>query len=376
MSHLKLSGSTRDYPVPRANRSLGGFTLVELLVVIAIIGVLMALLLPAVQAARESARRTQCINQVKQIMLSMHNHESAQRAFPSGGIAPWPQIENFVTGTGGAPFGPERQGLGWAYQILPYLEGQTTHNIRKTDELLNTSVPLYNCPSKRGPTRNPEYGFYLMDYAAAVPSRTRSQFNSGTYNLVDDFLAATPAQDWGTIGCSQTEFWGLAGSQVLAFESEIDKLPANFTSKPAYLGYHGVIVRSNYCATCGPGKQTTNFYTRISFEQITDGSSNTLVIGEKQLQPSAYQLGDWHDNIGWGDGWDPDMLRSTICLMRPDSDETRADLGYNFGSAHTGVMNAGFADASIRPLRYDIDRELFNRLAHRADDELIDAGSF
>src|SRR3954465_194955 len=76
----------------RHSNQSSGFTLVELLVVIAIIGVLVALLLPAVQAAREAARRTQCKNQVKQMMLSMHNHESAKKVFPSGGIGPWPDI--------------------------------------------------------------------------------------------------------------------------------------------------------------------------------------------------------------------------------------------------------------------------------------------
>src|SRR3954451_22653425 len=96
-----------------------GFTLVELLVVIAIIGILVALLLPAVQAAREAARRTQCTNHIKQMMLAMHNLESAKKAFPSGGIAPYAAIENYLTDSlqvprpakpKGAPLGPDRQG--------------------------------------------------------------------------------------------------------------------------------------------------------------------------------------------------------------------------------------------------------------------------
>src|SRR3954471_9213845 len=105
----------------RGRRLVVGFTLVELLVVIAIIGVLVALLLPAIQAAREAARRAQCQNNIKQIMLSMHNHEAPKRAFPSGAIAPWPPIQDYVNGPGGATYGPDQQGLGWPFQIMPYL---------------------------------------------------------------------------------------------------------------------------------------------------------------------------------------------------------------------------------------------------------------
>src|SRR4051812_3839417 len=90
-----------------------GFTLVELLVVIAIIGVLVALLLPAVQAAREAARRSECLNHIKQVMLGMQNHVSAKRVFPSGGIQPNPEILNYLTGSkntppSGAPLGPDK----------------------------------------------------------------------------------------------------------------------------------------------------------------------------------------------------------------------------------------------------------------------------
>src|SRR5215211_3370477 len=95
-----------------------GFTLVELLVVISIIGVLVALLLPAVQAARESARRMQCSNHLKQIGLGFHLHHDTYRACPTGGLGQDP-ARAFVSGV---PATLNAQTLGWAYQILPYIE--------------------------------------------------------------------------------------------------------------------------------------------------------------------------------------------------------------------------------------------------------------
>ena len=104
---------------PRRIR-LCAFTLVELLVVIAIIGVLVGLLLPAIQAVREAARRAECQNKLKQIGLAVQNHLDAKKVFPTGGDSYSPTITNFVSG--GIANGPNRQGLGWGYQVLPYLE--------------------------------------------------------------------------------------------------------------------------------------------------------------------------------------------------------------------------------------------------------------
>src|SRR5688572_31000289 len=127
-----------------------GFTLVELLVVIAIIGILVALLLPAIQAAREAARRTQCKNNLKNIGLACQNHAGTFKVFPTGGAGYGDRLECFVQGR--KPFGPEKQGMSWAYQILPYLEEGALHGLVKTEQVQSTPVALYNCPSRRGPT--------------------------------------------------------------------------------------------------------------------------------------------------------------------------------------------------------------------------------
>ena len=127
-----------------------GFTLVELLVVIAIIGILVALLLPAVQAAREAARRTQCKNQLKQIGLAILNHANTLRVFPTGGAGFHPDIANYVVN--GKPLGPDKQGLGWGYQILPYLEEGALQGLTTQIQLQAAGVTLYVCPSRRSPT--------------------------------------------------------------------------------------------------------------------------------------------------------------------------------------------------------------------------------
>ncbi len=358
---------------------LAGFTLVELLVVIAIIGVLVALLLPAVQAAREAARRTQCQNQVKQMMLSMHNFESAKRAFPSGGIGPWPDMARYLSGSGGSPFGPDKQGLSWAFQILPYLEGQPTYNLKTQGQLQSVFVPMYYCPSRRPETKTFD-GLFLMDYAAAVPARVRSQRPAAP-----DWFA--PHGSFGTQGCSlgadRGDFWTTTTGN-LRFEvtnPSIEAAAAPIPAQANYVAPMGVIVRSNYCAPCSAAKQNVGWYTRIGFGQIADGSSNTLVLGEKRLQPSLYQAGDWHDDRGWTDGWDPDTLRSTHCQPAQDTDvygtslTDRDALAYSFGGAHAGMFNAGFADASVRTIRFEVDLETLNRLGHRNDGEQVDLES-
>ena len=137
-------------------RNRRGFTLVELLVVIAIIGILIALLLPAVQAAREAARRMQCTNNLKQIGLAALNHEQAHGQYPTGGWG-WLWIGDPDRGF------DQRQPGGWIFNILPFMEQETLYDMqsglsssttptRTAAAAMMLGVPLanMNCPSRRG----------------------------------------------------------------------------------------------------------------------------------------------------------------------------------------------------------------------------------
>src|SRR5262245_44046805 len=109
----------KNNAMQRLIRKNGAFTLVELLVVIAIIGVLVALLLPAVQFAREAARRMACGNNLRQLGMGFHTHHDALKCLPHAGLENWNNTPRFIDGTGATA---ERQWAGWGYQVLPYIE--------------------------------------------------------------------------------------------------------------------------------------------------------------------------------------------------------------------------------------------------------------
>jgi prepilin-type N-terminal cleavage/methylation domain-containing protein len=125
------------------NRPRIGFTLVELLVVIAIIAILVGLLLPAIQSAREAARRLQCTNMLKQIGLSFHAHDSQKGVLPTAG-RDGPKVT--------CCDGDTREEWSWAYQLLPFLEQQNLFEHDNDSVIYNTAIPTFYCPSRRGPT--------------------------------------------------------------------------------------------------------------------------------------------------------------------------------------------------------------------------------
>ena len=156
--------------------------------------------------------------------------------------------------------------------------------------------------------------------------------------------------------------------------------------------YDGVIVRSPWRRMEPPstpgnpqGRYLTGAAWPTKFAKITDGSSHTLVAGEKYVRSDMYEGGGYSDDHGWSEGWDPDAIRSTCFQPYQDSDGYQftslgaadifghdQDIPY-FGSAHSGGFNCIFADGSIHTLSYDIDVVIFNALGTRAGEEVIGA---
>jgi prepilin-type N-terminal cleavage/methylation domain-containing protein/prepilin-type processing-associated H-X9-DG protein len=276
-----------------------GFTLIELLVVIAIIGVLIGLLLPAVQKVREAAARMQCQNNLKQIGLAFHNHHDQLRYFPTGGWDWWytPSYAN------GSPLVGEYQQAGWGFQILPYLEQD---NVWKAGAVVAVGTPIktFFCPSRRGPQ-------------TVVFSDPAYQGGTPTTTALCDYAAA----NWEETG----------------------------------------VVRYRHP-------------TRMA--DITDGTSNTLLAGDKRLNRAKLGQPQADDDTGYASGFDADVIRMTTRPSAPDYNAPTGDGDMRFGSSHTGVFNAVFADGSVHSLAYSISPDTFRCLGDKADGQVINSNDY
>ncbi len=362
--------------VKSVDKPQAGFTLVELLVVIAIIGILVALLLPAVQAAREAARRSQCTNQLKQLALGSLNHESTHGFLPSGGWGfKW-------TGDPDLGFGKSQPG-GWTFSLLPYLEEGAISQIgagldpaRKVEELFRqkiTPIGIFSCPSREGDGLGPNAAETSIN--AIIPS-----------SISPSELAVTAV--------AKTDYAGNGGSGIPEFSTE------DFIGRPFGPG-------SIHCANRYPESEGTSLCNGIvdreraskfdgvivprfpvELRKIVDGTSKTMLIAERWLNVeyhgidsaappsnnnSMYQGYDW-DTIRWASSCVP--VRSPefgmIAMPKPDSESQHPNLGngnmWSFGSSHNGVFMASFCDGSVKSISFDIDPSTMEQYAARNDE--------
>jgi prepilin-type N-terminal cleavage/methylation domain-containing protein len=287
----------------KAATSRRAFTLVELLVVIAIIGVLVGLLLPAVQASRESSRRLQCQNNLKQMGLAFHQHHDGLQFFPTGGWD-WTTPPTYVNG---APATGRAQQAGWGFQILPYVEqtavwngGSGVTDLDKALVAIGAPIKLFFCPTRRPP-------------------------------------------------------------QTVTYSS------------PGYL--NGVAVKHalcDYSASNLDGNGAIRRYDPRRMAEITDGTSNTLLIGEKRLNRAQLGQAQADDNEGYTCGWNEDTVR--LASQRPQPDfigDPSLFGGKLFGSSHPMKFNVLLADGSVRSLAYSIDPAIFKALGNLGDGQAV-----
>lgn len=313
-----------------------GFTLVELLVVIAIIGVLVALLLPAVQAAREAARRNQCMNNLKQMGLAFQNHESTMRHLPTGGWG-YAWVGDPARGFG------ERQPGGWVFNILPFVEQNTLYGLAKgatgavkaelTTQMNAQPISIVYCPSRRAPTAYP-YKLQTTPYNANVTDAVcKSDYaaNGGDGPWSAPYYAGPPSLT--------------AGDTTGAFAWNED-------------------IETGVC----------HQRSMVTLQQISDGLSNTYLVGEKSITPENYLTGlDNGDDQSALSGADIDLVRWTqnnrFNKFAPWPDTIGVEQHFRFGGAHPGVVNMALCDGSVRPVDYSIDLEIHRRLGNRQDGE-------
>lgn len=308
-----------------------GFTLVELLVVIAIIGVLVALLLPAVQAAREAARRAQCLNNCRQIGLATHNYHDTRQELPPSRIFGREE----VTGQSFDGF------LTWAGLILPYIEqsnigDQMLLNRRFDVQPLivrETPVTTYLCPSRSGEDTNAD---------------GRSSSDPTNPNPDPNYIGIR-----GDYGAVTSTFYSIT---------------------QAALHWDGALVLPQIIDDGDGDNGTVAYKSLTSFKRITDGLSNTMMISENSLwMARRYSIYDGDDNTGIILGTGKLWHRSVPAGIPPSSNvindygiaQSRSETGEWAGSDHPEVMNVVLCDGSGFSITKDIDLEVLETFVTR-----------
>ncbi len=333
-----------------------GFTLVELLVVIAVIGVLVALLLPAVQAAREAARRISCKNNLKQVGLALLQKHDLQGHFPFGG---W----------GRDWVGMPRRGSGrnqpgsWIYSLLPNIEQSALHELgdgilgpeleAAYTQRMQTTLPLFVCPTRRDVTTWPvsrPYATNPKPFGSPLSvARSDYAINGGaSHALVFPGPSSLKKGD-------DSNWWQSDGTAT----TDVD----DFTG-------------------------ISHLRKGISLKNIEDGTSNTYLVGEKHIASKHYSSGlSPGDDASMYAGYSFNVHRFTATSsftgeilhfppLQDESENNAHDFSFaRFGSAHPNGFNIAFCDGSVHWVEFEITPEIHRRLGHRMDGKVAAVAS-
>lgn len=306
------------------------FTLVELLVVIAIIGVLVALLLPAVQAAREAANRMSCGNNLKQIALAIHNYHDTNKAIPEAG--------NRRTAAGGYP------NIGWRVPLLPFIEEQATFDRFRLD------LPYNNATADAQGNSNSTLRTILID-SYLCPSAGR-QLQRSSSSLDDANVNGQTVRGY------TAHYYGLLGPNG----NDPNGAPYGWDPNPAGhggFGTTGAIIRSSN--------------GEVDFASVFDGLSNTLFVGESSF--SRTKAGVKNDSYrGWTRGCADSACASAKCVVSGFNIREFASGDFNLvsmGSEHTGGANFGVGDGSVKFVSETVDFNVYRAAVTRNGSESV-----
>jgi type II secretory pathway pseudopilin PulG len=318
--------------------------------VIAIIGILVALLLPAVQAARESARRAQCINNLKQMGIAIHNYHDTYKRIPNSR-----RTFDYIT---------------WAAELWPFIEegnlsvawDRTRTYYDQQEHVRTAQVPIFLCPTRRGPPAlslsgdndqgsegSANVAGALSDYACNTGDTPQSTINASendnTYEpLNDPKVAPTGPFRYSRVGDD---------AEPIAYQpgvTDLSKIPLEY---------------------------------KVQFRHVSDGLSHTAFIGEKHVPAPGAQ--DWFGQIDAKDNsvYNPDFWSSVGRKggkLRPLAEPTDGSQGgtelqkynKNFGSWHSGICQFVFGDGSVQALNTDIDEYMLGHICNTADGQSVD----